>query len=252
MSGGLPGGRERGAAPSRTPDVTHRKTTRSLPGSLLVFILRLEHHAVQDTSLSDIALCMAIFAIIYTILWAFPWPDDHGRSERRTTRRRRFERGSPKLFIPKLPRFKGRSTSMSMSRSCRPDLGSLEVISSKDMSAKDMQPSMSPTPWDWSRNSYTRGHTTLKEAYLRTIMQIDGNDDIDSDDDSDEEQQVDQHGGTSSPAKPLAGSGTITSGLSSPHSPAKLSRRSPGVKRRYGYYDLRGFGFHWYWDDKVH
>ena len=86
---------------------------------------------------------------------------------------------------------------MAMLRSYCPILPSLEVISSEDMSAKDRQPSMSLTPPDWYLNSYTRELMTLKEAYSRTIMQVDGNDSLDSEDDSDEEeQQVCLDGGT--------------------------------------------------------
>ena len=59
--------------------------------------------------------------------------------------------------------------------------------------------------------------------------------------------------GTSpSPAKRL--SGTPTSGVSSPHSAAKLSRRSPGMKRRCVYcgFGVKGFAFHLYCDNKAH
>ena len=166
MPGGSPGGKERSAAPARTPDNTRSRSPSSvgLPGVLLCLIFCLERHAVQDTSLSDIALCLAIFTMIYTILWGFECPDGHRRSKRRTTRRRRFERGSPKLFIPKLPRFKWRNSSISMLRSNYPDLGSSEVISSNYMSAKDKQPSMLPTPRDCSLKFYMGGPTARKEA----------------------------------------------------------------------------------------
>ena len=74
-------------------------------------IFCLERQAIQGTSPSDIALSMASLIMIYTLLCVYERPDDHGTSKRRTTRRRRFERGSPKLFIPKLPRLQWRNLS---------------------------------------------------------------------------------------------------------------------------------------------
>ena len=72
------------------------------------------------------------------------------------------------------------------------------VVSLEETSSKDRKPSqliVSPTPADWQmKSSYARGLPTLKEAYFGAIMQIDGNDDIDSESNSDDEKQEDEPG----------------------------------------------------------
>ena len=86
--------------------------TYSLPGAKtkwrrcklkMWFILCLERQPVQDASLSSMIMCIAIFAMIYTLLCMLERPNDHKNRKRRSSGRRRFERGSPKLFVPQLP-----------------------------------------------------------------------------------------------------------------------------------------------------
>lgn len=83
--------------------------TPSLPGPKTIwrpkmwFILCLERHPVQGASLSSMVMCIAIFAMIYTLLCMLERPNDHKNRKRRSSGRRRFERGSPKLFVPQLP-----------------------------------------------------------------------------------------------------------------------------------------------------
>ena len=94
-----------------TPSLPGPKTKWRRCKLKMWFILGLERHSLQDASPSSMVMCITIFAMIYTLLCMLERPSDHKNGKRRSTCRRRFERISPKLFIPQRPRLTRRNSS---------------------------------------------------------------------------------------------------------------------------------------------